>query len=67
MIIKVKLNTGWVGWFDTKSGFHDSFLSKMDKLRDTRMFSFDVLHADSAGENKTFVEKANGADRKFRI
>ena len=56
MIIEAKTRTGWVGWFDIKSGFHDSFLAKMDKLREDRKFSFNFLQAD-AGENKTFVEK----------
>ena len=43
MIIEAKTGTGWVGWFDTKLGFHDSFLAKIDKLRADRKFSFDVL------------------------
>ena len=66
-IIEAKTGTGWVGWFDTKAGFHDSFLAKMDKLRGDRKFSFDVLRANGAGENKTFVEKANSADWKFQM
>ena len=62
VIIEAKTGTGWVNWLDTKSSFYDLFLAKIDKLRDTKKFSLDVFGADGARENRTFVEKANGAD-----
>ena len=56
-MVETLSGTGWVGWFNTKNDFFNPFLAKMDKLRATREFSFDILRANGAGENKTFVER----------
>ena len=39
----------------------------MDKSRETREFSFDTLRAYRTGEKKTFLEKENSKDWKFKI
>ena len=59
MIIEALTGTGFVGWFKKKNDFHDPFLRKMDGMHTAQKFSFTRLQADGAGENKTFVEKAN--------
>jgi hypothetical protein len=67
MLIEHKTGTGVSGWFNTKDGFIDDYIIKMNVLRNRCKYSFKRLRADGAGENRSFVNEANGKQWKFTI
>jgi hypothetical protein len=67
MFIEHKTGAGFIGWYDTKDGFINDYIIKMNILRNRRKYSFKRLRADGAGENRSFVKEANSKYWKFTI
>jgi hypothetical protein len=52
---------------NTKDGFINDYISKMDILRNRHKYSFKRLRADGAGENRSFIKEANSKAWKFTM
>ena len=40
MMVKALTQTGWLGYYETKSGFHNDFLARMNKFREEKKYTF---------------------------
>lgn len=62
-----KTSFGFCGWYKTKDGFINEFVSSLNTLQKQHQWNCKVICGNNAGENKSFLEEINGKHWKMGV